>query len=126
MAKYDQGGGGAGGFYKEWCCEDRAEQPPKLWRYMTPEEKGALLLADHEGHAIQQLYPSGWKTRDPEWSDFCAYRVRPEPKRETVALYFGELKQGALLRKVRTDTHRITFDLIDGKPDPDSIRMEQV
>ena len=108
----------------------RASDPdtPKLWRYMTPEEKGALLLAHHEGKVIE-FEGQGWHKvafGDPGWYDYTAYRVSPEPKRETVTLYFGELKQGALLRKVRTDTHRITFDLIDGKPDPDSIRIKQV
>jgi hypothetical protein len=30
----------------------RASDTPKLWRDMTPEEKGALLLAHHEGKVI--------------------------------------------------------------------------
>ena len=92
-----------------------ADPEPKLWGDMTPEEKGALLLARHEGKVIQ--YEShGWHDCDmapPGWFDGDAYRVRPEPKRETVVLYAGDTPIG-------------TIDLIDGKPDPDSIRMDQV
>jgi hypothetical protein len=101
-------------------------EPPKLWRDMTREEKGALLLAEYEGRDIQQKAGVSWvlKIKSHKFLEEWAYRVKPEPKRQTVKLYFGELKQGALLHKVRTDTHRITFNLIDGKPDPKSIKME--
>jgi hypothetical protein len=109
-----------------------ASETPKLWRDMTPEEKGALLLAHHEGKAIDAGYVGGgWYLCDPKWFDEFAYRVRPKPKRETVTLvggfhavktywHFGDNKAEF------GDTHCITFDLIDGKPDCDSIKMEEL
>lgn len=92
-------------------------EAPKLWSDMTPEEKGALLLAAHEEKVIERAErpktSTGWSwvaDSEPQWFDYCAYRVRPEPKRATVALM--------------ADCHFIgTIDLIDGKPDPDSIRL---
>ena len=105
-------------------------QEPKLWKDMTPEEKGALLLARVEGAKIQcKAYGSDWMDKDFSNNKFnsdFAYRVKPEPHRKQVALYFGELREGALLSRVRTDTHRITFDLVDGKPDCNSIKMESL
>jgi hypothetical protein len=88
---------------------------------MTDEERGALLLAHHEGKVIEVHLGGGkWASKNPGFSDTGAYRVKPEPVRETVTLHgncdgstwlnFG--KRGS----VNFDTHRITLDLIDGKP----------
>jgi len=105
------------------------QEEPKLWRDMTDAEKGALLLAHHEGKDIEAwLYGDKWKVSPPEWDQHNAYRTKPEPKRETVALYgskgalwiFGPRISGAY------DTHRITFNLIDGEPDTASIKMETI
>lgn len=60
----------------------------KLWKDMTPEEKGALLLAYHEGKVIEHTLWSekGWfevkKGADTAlgWHDELSYRVKPEPK----------------------------------------------
>ena len=103
----------------------------KLWKDMSPEEKGALLLAHHEGKTIEVWVVdhdwSGWVKRSfHTWAEGNAYRVKPKPYRKQVSLYFGELKEGALISRVRTDTHRITFDLIDGKPDCGSVKMEKI
>lgn len=98
---------------------------PKTWGEMTPEEKGALLLAHHEGKLIQ-VYRSldeAWESiKSPNWSECHAYRVRPEPKRETVRILVSE----AVLAEVRRSTaqYAITYDTIDGVPDCTSIRME--
>lgn len=64
---------------------------PKLWRDMTPEEKGALLLAHHEGKRIQiyRALDKMWELiKSPCWSECHAYRVHPEPKREMVDLHW--------------------------------------
>jgi hypothetical protein len=62
---------------------------PKKWRDMTPEEKGALLLAHHEGKAIQLWCHEAWEacgaweacSSNPGWAGHCAYRVKPpEPR----------------------------------------------
>jgi len=55
-------------------------------------------------------------------------RIKPEPKRETVTLTGldrGYWCFGSDRVKVR-DTHRITFDTIDGEPDCSTIRMERL
>jgi len=112
----------------EWTDE------PKLWRDMTPEEKGALLLADHEGKVIEAHEPfdKEWFKARPAWFENTAYRVRPEPEpeRETVVLYGGgNQRHGgtwAFDYQTSKSTHRLTFDLIGGKPDCASIRMEEL
>ena len=64
---------------------DRDEDTPKLWRDMTDSEKGALLLAHHEGKVIEIFLDwdrgGTWVnvTPPPNWLDEYAYRVRPEP-----------------------------------------------
>lgn len=71
---------------------------PTIWRDMTPEEKGALLLAAHEGKVIE-----GWMHGDPEWkllasplfdAQSMAYRVKPEQVRETVTIDGGTENSG--------------------------------
>jgi len=44
--------------------------------------------------------------------------------KQEVELFFGELKQGALLERCRTDTHKIVLTLIGGQPR--SVRLEPV
>lgn len=106
------------------------QDTPKLWRDMTPEEKGALLLARHEGKEIESYRLSKmWRLCDPCWEDDVAYRVKPEPKRETVTV-FGYAHTGHwslhLGRENSGDQFRITFDLVDGEPDCASIKMERI
>lgn len=105
---------------------------PKTWGEMTPEEKGALLLAHHEGKEIDFYQSGNWVTIGFgfNWFQEYAYRVKPEPKRETVRLLgygtFANVLREDCLTEVdrRTAKYAITFDTIDGKPDCASIRME--
>ena len=54
-------------------------------------------------------------------------RIRPEPKRETVTIYGAPTKHVQWCLDIcGLDTHRITFDLIDGEPDCSSVKMEQI
>lgn len=105
---------------------------PKTWGEMTDEEKGALLLAEHEGKDIQALAldhdGSSWvrKHLKSQWFDHVAYRVKPEREVETVTLYSFRPDEEFGNEYRDTDTHRITFDLIDGKPDCASIKMEEI
>ena len=110
---------------------------PKLWRDMTPEEKGALLLAHHEGKVIEYYdHGVGWVTERPIWDDYCAYRIKPEPKRETVEVKLCITSCGKsfhmephFLRGHYGDDDfyfTLTFDTIDGKPDPASIKIEKL
>jgi len=92
---------------------------PKLWRDMTREEKGALLLEEHEGKVIDVWQgPFGWQKAVgvPLWQDDEAYRSRPEPKRETKVFDYCTSKS----------TYRYTFVTVDGEPDCASIRMEKL
>jgi hypothetical protein len=114
--------------------EKPTAQKPTLWRDMTPEEKGALLLGWHEGKVIEVFglgYPDMWYYEDdPRFEDECAYRIKPEPKIDRVALLGGMDTSGnwsfCTDEVWSADTHKITFDTIDGKPDPASIKIEEV
>jgi hypothetical protein len=112
---------------------------PKLWRDMTDAEKGALLLAKYEGKVIECLSTkdaAGWiHTPYPAWQTDLFYRVRPDPKIETVKLhgrkYTTQVYPSGVWDFDRNDyrlgdTHVITFNLIDGKPDTSSIKMEEL
>jgi len=101
---------------------------PKTWGEMTDAEKGALLLAHHEGKVIQMVDCNG------NWIDYImfgavtdyAYRIKPEPKHETVVLKFGGPYGVHGVAHDHVKPHRITFDLIDGEPDLISVKMERV
>ena len=106
----------------------------KTWGEMTSDEKGALLLADHEGRDIEgfDLKSWSWCLVNPEWDEDGIYRVKTAPKIETVTLHgWGTLQQwlrdGDLT--VVSDSHgkyAITFNTIDGEPDCTSIRMKKL
>ena len=110
---------------------DRSDFRPKIWRDMTSEEKGALLLAEHEGKVIEFWFFGEWFEIEPTWIDEYAYRVRPEPKRKTVKFY-GSVDLDAdgdpyfSFYRRSEHTHLITFDTIDGEPDCASIEMERI
>lgn len=115
----------------------RAANQPKLWRDMTTEEKGALLLAEYDGKVIEWSYSLPWVTARSTaegytvvWDDSCAYRVNPEPKVETVELYGDvghKMTTGMWCNEFQDgDKYRITFKTIDGKPYCASIKMEEL
>ena len=122
------------GTYEEYAPQPPASQgdTPTLWRDMTPEEKGALLLAHHEKVDIQAFdvgVAGDWaKTWKPLFFDDIAYRIKPEPKVEVVTMDVANYDQEWELyeHKGTHATHRITFNTIDGKPDPESIKMEEL
>lgn len=100
----------------------RASEPPKLWRDMTDAEKGALLLAYHNDEKCLEVWLGGeWVyCGKSTWDNDTSYRVRPEPKVETVTIHNWEVATDVL------NGHRITFNLIDGKPDCASVKMEPI
>ena len=117
----------------------RNEDTPKMWKDMTPEEKGALLLAYHEGKNIEvfgSYFSEEWYPADyPSWIAEYTYRIKPEPKRKTVTAKLCIDAHGTSLN-MRPDYgdnygdhafyFTLTFDTIDGKPDPSSIKIEEV
>ena len=117
----------------------RNEDKPKIWRDMTPEEKGALLLAHYEGKNIEVFgchYLDEWYENDELCFDAdCAYRIKPEPKRKTMTakLCIDSYGTSLHMRPDYGDNYgdhafyfTLTFDTIDGKPDPASIKIEGV
>ena len=106
-----------------WLVAEWADTP-KIWLDMTPEEKGALLLAHHKGEVIESFANDQWGWCSPTWSDHCCYRVR-SPK---VTLYGGEGYSGfwGFDSGSEPGEYRITFDLVDGEPDCASIKMERI
>ncbi len=112
------------GYHYDWRIAtiiSRANTP-KLWRDMSDAEKGALLLAEHEGKVIE-VYDNGkWVKRSfPVWAYEAAYRIRPEPKVEVVTMDGADIRFSGFIKG-----HRITFTTIDGKPDCASIKMEAI
>lgn len=113
-----------------WRIVSRASQPdtPKPLKDMTDAEIGALVRAHKEGKVIQAVGGgrSEWIDCDPQWRWDWAYRIRPETVREKVKVHWGKDWGFTIGGQSSRDTHRITFDLIDGKPDCASIRMEEM
>ena len=116
----------------EWTDESKT---PKRLCDMTDAEIGAIVRAMRWGATVE-LYSE----MDEEWMKWDGLRlhdvhqlirIRPEqiaePTRETVTLLgHNASKSGWSFAPYdnHNDTHRITFDLIDGKPDPASIKLE--
>ena len=112
-------------------------QEPKLWKDMTPEEKGALLLAYHEGKDIERFsadFLDYWHTVYPSWVDDVAYRVKPEREKVTARICLtGDGTSLHMEAEYGYDNYgkdhlyaTLTFDAIDGKPDPASLKIEEV
>lgn len=104
---------------------DAKDDTPVLWRDMTPEEKGALLLADHEGEEIQHYSNEDRKwfpvhDDGPYWLYTVAYRRKPKPKVETVIMYAKDTAMWGWVSDSSKEgrTHRIILTIRDGKVDP--------
>ncbi len=120
--------------FEKWCGANdhwlriisRATPAQKIWSDMTPEEKGALLLARYEGKAIQSNHtheynPDDWNDCIPEWCQEAAYRVKPEPKVEMVKTHGCWSPKG---QKPKTQyVYEIEFNIVDGHPDWGSAKV---
>jgi hypothetical protein len=98
------------------------DEKRKTWAELTPEEKGALLLAHHEGKVIEEFDGGHWCNAVSFWTGKVAYRIRPEAELKMVRLFWAD---GC---DARTDlqnyhTHVISFHTINDEPDPASIRI---
>lgn len=75
------------------------------------------------GGPWQQYTQGAWREVDSPWIDQRAYRVKPEHEVVTITMV-GDIVNGFSHNPLRSDTHKIAFNTIDGKPDCASIRME--
>ena len=83
--------------YSGFRIVSRAEATPKLWRDMTPEEKGALLLTYHEGKVIEWHHKEkdGWvPLRRPSWLPGVAYRIKPTRTKSEWSAWFTSKADG--------------------------------
>lgn len=105
----------------------------KTWGRLSDEEQGALLLAHHKGEVIEWAYgPCDTFDRStldyglhPECDPSVVYRVKREPVVETIELFLSDTFCTSL-DEYPGDTHKITFDVIDGEVDVNSVNMEKL
>lgn len=95
---------------------------PKLWKDLTPEEKGQLLLANHEGKPIEySLFGDDYlePIENPSFSDTHAYRVKPLRKIETLKFFYNYGFGAEVIHNGDTwePNYKITFETINGEPD---------
>lgn len=96
------------------------------WKDLTDEEKGAFLLAQHNGGRVERFCElrKEWVDGSLKAGDHYAYRIKPEPVRETKEVFWNG--RVFCLHMYDNTTHRITFDLVDGQPDTSSVKMEKL
>ena len=108
----------------------KSPENAKTWGEMTNAEKGALLLADHNGeemecHVSGDVWESKWN--GTRYYDCDAYRVKPKPVIETVTVKGSEYAaSGWVFDECDRGRYAITFDTIDGEPDCASVKMEPI
>ena len=104
----------------------RAEQIP--FGNLSPEEKGVLLLARHEGKEIECLQWSQnvWLViADPQFDDRSAYRIAaPKPFVESLKMTSPLHFKGG--RSLNKKEYNITVQFTDGVPDVETIKMEKI
>jgi len=126
--------GGYNGRSASWELVSRAgstdaDDEYLIWGDMTPEAQGALLLAYHNGPTIKQ---SGdefkWVdfNHKPMWLNAIKYRVKPADPVVVTHEIFGsnELFWGYLTND--EDTHKMTYNTIDGVIDCASVKMMEI
>ena len=103
------------------------DDEPRPWSELTRAEKGELLLAEHEGKDIQvKASETLWVGKTPGFSGIGVYRIKPEPVVDTSTCWWGNYMGFTNGIQSSRDTHRITFETIDGEPDVTSIKMEKL
>jgi len=98
-----------------------------IWGDMTPEAQGALLLAFHNKATIQFYCYDEWTDiQDPSFTSHDKYRVKPaDPVVVTHEIYgSNELFWGYLTNE--DDTHKMTYNTIDGVIDCASVKMMEI
>ena len=98
-----------------------------IWGDMTPEAQGALLLAFHNKATIQFYCYDEWTDiQDPSFTSHDKYRVKPADPVVVTHEIFGsnELFWGYLTNE--DDTHKMTYNTIDGVIDCASVKMMEI
>jgi hypothetical protein len=91
----------------------------KTWKQMSLEERKEISFQAMSGRDVE-LYVRDtaewllWDGITPLADCHQPMRLRKESKLSSVTLYFGELVEGALLRRTKTDTHLLMLELING------------
>lgn len=87
---------------------------------LPPEVQEAMKAAYEAGALVEFFNGEEWDfPRGPVWVKGYTYRIKPAPKRETVTLYASKGDTwAASWSRMPDDTHRLTFDVIDGEPQP--------
>ncbi len=99
---------------------------------MTIEKKIEIMQHFADGGEVEmETERNIWiSAKHPTWNWLeNTYRIKPEPKRETVTLHGEESYSGFWGFDSGSEDpseYRITFDLVDGEPDCASINMEEV
>jgi len=108
------------------------------WRDMTPEAQGALLLAEYNGHILEQRrkYYGTWETWEtwetkhyPPFISLTKYRVKPAKPVVVTHEKFGNMDsfyKDFFTPMLPSDTHKITYNTIDGVIDCASVRMVEI
>jgi len=100
------------------------------WGDMTPEAQGALLLAEHNGATIQLFSRSRDKWVDMDhklgWYDCAKYRVKPADPVVVTHEIFGRHELFWAFMECEQDTHKMTYDTIDGVVDCTSVKMVEI
>jgi len=123
---------GHNGYSASWELVSRAASTDAddgylIWSDMTPEAQGALLLAEHNGEIIQFFCLDEWiLDSDPNWWHASKYRVKPADPVVVTHEIFGsnEIFWGYLTNE--DDTHKMTYNTIDGVIDCASVRMVEI
>jgi len=100
-----------------------------IWGDMTPEAQGALLLAEHNGAVVQE-WNDGWKlwqiTDCSSRYNDTKYRVQPADPVVVTHEVFGRHDLFWYFMEYEQDTHKITYNTIDGVVDCSSVKMVEI
>jgi len=97
-----------------------------IWSDMTPEAQGALLLAEHNGATVQFFSLDEWI--DIEYPLFANGKYRVNPAAPVVVAHeiFGQNAIFWGFIKCAGDTHKMTYNTIDGVIDCASVQMVEI
>jgi len=124
---------GYNGYSGTWELVSRAGSPVDtddeylIWGDMTPEAQGALLLSFHNGETIQFFSIDEWvNIQFPSWERGGKYRVKPAGPVVVTHELFGRHDLFWYFMEYEQDTHKFTYNTIDGVIDCASVKMVEI